>query len=91
MRLIDADALIDKAETVLDEHETIWFDAVSVNNIHSAPTIDAVSVVRCGECKHYDDGDCEHPCSEVGDSPLLVTADDFCSYGQKGDENVETD
>ena len=44
MRLIDADALIDKAETVLDEHETIWFDAVSVNNIHSAPTIDAVSV-----------------------------------------------
>ena len=39
MRLIDADALIEEAETVLDEHKTMWFDAVSVSNIRSAPSI----------------------------------------------------
>ena len=82
-RYIDADALIDKAETVLDEHETIWFDAVSVDNIHSAPTIDAVSVVRCGECKHMYDG-------IKGDGYLIchkfnhfIKADDFCSYAER--------
>ena len=84
MRLIDADALIDKAETVLDEHETIWFDAVSVNNIHSAPTIDAVSVVRCKECKHWHGGWCnlEGWCNLFGSDN---DADDFCSYGERSE------
>ena len=120
MRLIDADALIDKAETVLDEHETIWFDAVSVNNINSAPTIepkakviaqvafdedklreivheaverikeeydivdnpDAVSVVRCKECKYASDSEYTH-CSYV---TWYNGEDDFCSRGEREGE-----
>ena len=82
MRLIDADALIDKAETVLDEHKTIWFDAVSVNNIHSAPTIDAVSVVRCKDCKWYSD---MWGCTEHDEVYLVTNPDDFCSIGERSD------
>ena len=33
-------------------------------------------LVRCGECKHYNDGDCD-------EMPKLVSADDFCSYGDR--------
>ena len=40
VRLIDANALLEKAEVVMDEHKTMYFDAVSVNNIHNAPTIE---------------------------------------------------
>ena len=40
VRLIDANALLEKAEVVMDEHKTMFFDAVSVNNIHNAPTIE---------------------------------------------------
>lgn len=48
MRLIDADELIDRAyRERLDSRERI------AQLIESAPTIDAVQVVRCRDCKHY--------------------------------------
>ncbi len=45
MRLIDADALENLLQK--DGHETL------VHYIHLQPTIDAVPVVRCKDCKHY--------------------------------------
>ena len=33
-------------------------------------------LVRCRECKHWNDGDCE-------EMPKLTSADDFCSYGER--------
>lgn len=52
-RCIDADALVidyyDDYETKDDEYIYAY---VSKAQIDSAPTIDAVSVVRCKECKH---------------------------------------
>ena len=50
-----------------------------------APSID---IVRCQDCKYwvYNFNGCSrNPCTE----PWYAT--DFCNYGQKGDENVETD
>ena len=51
--------------------------------LNDIPTIDAVSVVRCGECKHMYDG-------IKGDGYLIchkfnhfIKADDFCSYGER--------
>ena len=46
MRLIDADALINEANS--DEA----YGYVDVKQISEAPTVDAVPVVRCRECKH---------------------------------------
>ena len=47
------------------------------------PTIDAVPVVRCRECKHCDPENyhCDHPMGTV--APLRRKPDDFCSYGER--------
>lgn len=57
--------------------------------IDDAPTIDAVPVVRCRECKYGKRGvdnmiRCSHPCGKV----IPMTAGDFCSYGQRKIETV---
>ena len=51
--------------------------------IEQAPTVDAVPVVRCRECKHCDPENhhCDHPMSTA--APLRRKPDDFCSYGEK--------
>jgi hypothetical protein len=53
--------------------------------IEDTPSID---IIRCRECKYWNmvsNGCMRNPSVEGWQ------ADDFCSYGQKGDENVETD
>ena len=54
--------------------------------LHSAKTIDAVPVVRCRECKHYDtadfDGDILCGCT-LHSAMLDITPDSFCSYGER--------
>ena len=82
MRLIDADAL--RAEFMELADTSIEFDAEGVANaIANAPTVDAVEVVRCGECKHLTaDGLCwEKIRGSVGYKE--TSPDDFCSYGER--------
>lgn len=62
MRPIDADALKDHLEdlqsyTILGEEHPYYSGetnalSVAIQNIDNAPTIDAVPVVRCKDCKH---------------------------------------
>ena len=90
MRLIDADALLEKYNKT-----TVWDSWVEIN---IAPTIDAVEVVRCKDCRkfapysekfkneHYDtkDGECmmlSMCVYEWQDAGLYN--DDFCSYGER--------
>lgn len=44
--------------------------------IENAPTVDAVQVVRCKDCVHYNELECNHIFSTLKD-------DDFCSYGER--------
>ena len=90
MRLIKADALMD----VIRQHEyrlatkqgSIDY-GMFTNGIQQAvdeqPTIDAVEVVRCKDCKHCDPENyhCDHPMSTA--APLRRKPDDFCSYGKR--------
>lgn len=51
---------------------------------------DMVEVVRCKDCKHYEEtypgyGYCYHWDYEDGSSPNEVQSDDFCSSGAKMD------
>lgn len=92
MRLIDADALIEKfnekanmAECLVDERTAerfATFYALS-DAVEQMPTVDAVPVIRCKDCTfgHYIDHGhmhCLHPCG-------LTTnmTDDFCSYAER--------
>ena len=76
MRLIDADALMEKY------HKTsVWDSWVAIN---SAPTVDAVPVVRCKDCIWYADKETgEGWCSEVMARPMPHNG--FCSHGEKED------
>ena len=54
-RLIDADALMDEANS------DGAYGYVDAKQIADAPTVDAVEVVRCKDCKHrYSDSWCEY-------------------------------
>lgn len=44
-----------------------------------APTEDVVPVVRCSQCKHWNNGDCYRI--------ELTRPDDFCSYGERKNDN----
>ena len=87
MRLIDADALHGKVKTETNPYgkPTIDYDSgVKVLGwIDKAPTIDAVTVVRCLECKHCDpeNNHCDHHMGTA--APLRRKPDDFCSYGER--------
>ena len=54
--------------------------------IEQAPTVDAVPVVRCRDCKHYDtadfDGNILCGCT-LRSAMLDITPDSFCSYGER--------
>lgn len=86
MRLIDADAVINRLDT--DEYGMRLPKAVvglTKVLLENAPTIDAVSVVRCKECKRRDEN-CgmgeRRWCRRLN---ITTTPDDFCSYGERSD------
>lgn len=93
MRPIDADLAVAKCnediEAVKDISQRVDGILDAIMNIHECPTVDAVEVVRCENCKYYKK-------SEVSDRMMcwrkdvdgqLVCYDfnpnDFCSYGKR--------
>lgn len=90
-RLIDADKLpYIKAPIapILVGDEVVWCNIVYKLHIDNAPTVDAVPVVRCKDCRYgYDDmgGLC---CSHGVCVDCVVPEDFFCRYGKRkgGDE-----
>ena len=57
MRTIDADALMKTVfnDVVLVDGEVKGVGIILAETVDKAPTIDAVPVVRCRECKHHED------------------------------------
>ena len=84
MRLIDADAL-ENQFGVSDA------DLLALDEIRHAPTVDAVPVVRCKDCVHWDDdpdtyGTDYGPKGKCMKSFETMCADDFCSCGERRDK-----
>lgn len=106
MRLIDANEFEDALEnTEYDISPAYEPDGYSHKLIcevlEGTPTVDAVPVVRCRDCIAFEQkcaypdgaqyGYCYHWDYEPGMSPNRVDGDDFCSYGEKKeDENGRT-
>ena len=87
MRLIDADA-IHYCSYDLDNYH--YFRAVDEDEIAEMPTIDAVPVVRCKECKYENKCNKHISTWEIGDDMEHYWADrpvEFCGYGERR-ENV---
>lgn len=78
MRLIDADAL----KTIRSIQSADYNSIETIQHwIDNAPTIDAVPVVRCKDCKHWlkGDGSCFHH----------ADYNDFCSNGERRDDETD--
>lgn len=83
MRLVDADVLIKqcKPRGIADE---VWKESNEYKQIINAPTIDAVEVVRCKDCKYgeyrkdFDDYECH--ASGCG---LVYDAEFYCADGER--------
>ena len=67
MRLIDADAFLEKMKRT-----SRYFDVVF--DVEEMPTVDAVEVVRCRDCRKF---------KTYGCSMVASGYDDFCSYGER--------
>lgn len=87
MRLIDADALL-KHEVEADRMSAML--VVGKGYILDAPTIEAVQVVRCRDCKYYweyrtnKNKQIMRYCMRMAKNAMAyhVKPDDFCSYGE---------
>lgn len=90
-RLIDSDSLLrkihDTAEGLADcdQQNAAWaLRKYAVRDIMDAPSVDAVEVVRCRDCKHYE---IHKPkvlenCERNG-YIIPMKSDDFCSFGER--------
>lgn len=84
MRLIDADKI--RWKSYPNDYGETNDDYVEKCDIDKMPTVDAVVVVRCKDCKHYDLGVCLKIYSDGNaqkDSWQSRNPDDFCSYGER--------
>ena len=85
-RLIDANAFLKDILTAGIGKTIIECSESDIGYmIRKRPTVDAVEVVRCRECKHCDPEThhCDHHMGTV--APLRRKPDDFCSYGERKD------
>lgn len=91
MRLIDADAAIKAFENgdadVIEDYDTGCDFGFGIKNIkdtlNAIPTVDAVPVVRCKDCKH---GHCYNELAPSWEclrylGSQQVNENDYCSYG----------
>lgn len=102
-RLIDANALMQrlvrkKCEPAKVRYTDGFNDALMRfrSMLHDAPTVDAVPVVRCKDCKNYDNSrtfDDDDVCKILyycDGSHRTVCEMDFCSYGIHKDKKCLT-
>lgn len=100
MRLIDADAILKADENsdkalVLGSGKSLEIAyALLKKKVEDAPTVDAVVVTRCKDCKHK--GWVQEPCHgksvdycRVWDCTLRDLESTFCSYGERKDGGAE--
>jgi hypothetical protein len=80
VRIIDADALVHDLI-----HNKSFYPVCVRRAIEDAPTIDAVPVVRCKDCKHsrkYPWGSYSCSFHDYEGEPH-VEPNDFCNYGER--------
>lgn len=87
MRLIDADKIgLTDFEIVMCTSSYENALSILLNKIFNAPTVDAVPVIRCIECKHRDEEHeyyCNYHCNVIES-----IKNDYCSHAERKEECV---
>ena len=88
-RLIDADRSIEIVRNQAIAHPHAYhLTNYATRILQEAPTVDAVPIVRCKDCKHYKPQkksahweNRANYCNRI--VTIKVQPDDFCSYGER--------
>jgi hypothetical protein len=88
MKLIDADEILPMMERKMDMQDLylpIHFQEMVIDEM---PTVDAVPVVRCKDCKHYRTSDAGHPDCDYCNRLICGTVrpDFYCADGERKDD-----
>ena len=96
MRLIDADKLTPSGYFIVDGNNPKKSIDELIGRIQTAPTVDAVEVVRCKDCKWFNKAGYDNSCED--DLNLHrgyclewrrgTQARRFCSYGERKDNGT---
>ena len=81
MRLIDADALLKDINDYPYGYRGMIKDTIA-----RQPTVDAVEVIRCKDCKWRGEPGCAVYIVDESDRPK---DDDFCSWGERKEDETE--
>lgn len=81
MRLIDADTL--RYEISKLKYPEARINMILAECVNKATEIDAVEVVRCGECKHYNTTGCSVGFGWCESMDRGVSDDFYCANGAK--------
>lgn len=78
MRLIDADKVISDLKAMKTQLgvNAILIDGM-IDGLKRQPQVDAVEVVRCKDCRYYNDGSL---CTCNFD---IMSGENFCSFGER--------
>lgn len=84
MRPIDADVLTNDIERRWNTNDDMDFANKEVwKALEEAPTIDAVQVIRCKDCKWFNRFGCAVEIVDFTDKPA---ENDYCSFGERKDD-----
>ena len=83
--LVDRNAVLDQAYLYVMDGELVKM--IDERAVMKLPKVDAVEVVRCKDCKHWTMGYCNN--FACYDYEPTTNEDDFCSYGERREGNVE--
>ena len=79
MRLIDADRALEIVRNQGIAHPNAYhLTNYATLILRESPTVDAVPVVRCRECKYRSKDGCH-----IIDADIWMDDDDFCSHGER--------
>lgn len=98
MRLIDADALYKSFgasgncnNCPLDAYKCQYYNEHTLmefcERIDDAPTVDAVEVVRCKDCRYYDAEN--HNCLDEMAYARIWNKDDYCSFAERREDETD--
>lgn len=85
-RYIDADELVrymEERQERLKDDESLWELSVVETFLGRASSADVVEVVRCKDCKYWDDNQWCRAGESGEDCPDYCEPDDYCSYGER--------
>lgn len=85
---IERKAVINKVNEIpahFDNGDIRYGIELAIQTIKDTPTADVVEIVRCKDCRHYVAEYCTRDIKSRTNM-FYMRADDFCSYGERKDE-----